>query len=513
MQILIVDDESYSREKILSLLLDSQLSDSAFQEADDGINALKLCDAGHHPDIVFTDVKMPRMDGVELAVELRERYPACIIIFMSSYSDKDYLKTAINVGAVSYIEKPYTREEFSETVDRAYKEYQSNLRKLDQCEYNQRIRSQAGHDLLSGRAGLREIRDQLNTIALSLPRTGCFLTVLFGDSTYLRDHPQLQNEDGLLCTEINGREALVVFSPACGTTASKLLSNYPLLEKLVTSDGPENFAVLGNIKADPADLPASLEEARQAMNYRFFQKKQPVYVYNSIFEKEYDFRTVQTVDFAEIIAGRRFDDACSYIENLTQDISRCMLTNIAGIKKLYFKLLTQLIRDVQVNYPDENPHLSHLLVEWEQIDAVDNIFELSDYLILALRQYASLICSRTKCLSYTDRAEQLIKDNYSFKELSLDWIASELSVSPAYLSRLFTEEKQTTMSRYINDFRIAQAGRMLAHSDYKIAEIADLCGYSDRSYFSATFRKLTRLTPSQYREVRNNEGFIQVSHL
>ena len=54
---------------------------------------------------------MPRMDGIELAMKIKETLPQCKIIFMSAYSDKEYLKSAINLKALSYIEKPIDPEE------------------------------------------------------------------------------------------------------------------------------------------------------------------------------------------------------------------------------------------------------------------------------------------------------------------------------------------------------------------------------------------------------------------
>ena len=60
----------------------------------------------HRPDILLTDVRMPIMDGIELAEAVRNAYPACSIVFMSNYSDTEYLKSAIRLRAVDYIEKP-----------------------------------------------------------------------------------------------------------------------------------------------------------------------------------------------------------------------------------------------------------------------------------------------------------------------------------------------------------------------------------------------------------------------
>ncbi len=71
------------------------------------------------PDIILSDVRMPRMSGIEMAEKLQVQNPVPHIIFMSGYSDKEYLKAAIKLKAVNYIEKPIDLEEIAETVQEA----------------------------------------------------------------------------------------------------------------------------------------------------------------------------------------------------------------------------------------------------------------------------------------------------------------------------------------------------------------------------------------------------------
>ena len=104
-KILIVDDESYTREGILDTISWEDLSITEVKEAFDGINALEILE-NYEPDIILTDVRMPRLNGIELSFKARELYPSCSIIFMSGYSDKEYLKSAIHLKAISYVEKP-----------------------------------------------------------------------------------------------------------------------------------------------------------------------------------------------------------------------------------------------------------------------------------------------------------------------------------------------------------------------------------------------------------------------
>lgn len=91
------------------------------QAAADARQMLELC-AQMRPDIVISDVRMPGMDGIELCKRLRDMLPRCRIIFLSGYSDKEYLIAAIEISAVSYVEKPVDIAELTRVLERAVAE-------------------------------------------------------------------------------------------------------------------------------------------------------------------------------------------------------------------------------------------------------------------------------------------------------------------------------------------------------------------------------------------------------
>ena len=93
MNLLIVDDEKLTREGIRDSLNLESLGISQVLLEDDGIHGLKTA-LEEKPDIVLTDVRMPRMNGVQMAERILKELPATTIIFMSAYSDKEYLKAA-----------------------------------------------------------------------------------------------------------------------------------------------------------------------------------------------------------------------------------------------------------------------------------------------------------------------------------------------------------------------------------------------------------------------------------
>jgi len=116
--LLVVDDEDYTKEGIIEDYPWKELGISEVRGASDGIEALEVA-ASLNPDIIITDVRMPRMDGITLAYKIREQNPNCRIIFLSGYSDKEYLKSAIHLNAVNYVEKPIVYDELLESIKKA----------------------------------------------------------------------------------------------------------------------------------------------------------------------------------------------------------------------------------------------------------------------------------------------------------------------------------------------------------------------------------------------------------
>ncbi len=110
--VLVVDDEKMPREVLKNFLPWEQLGVDRVREAEDGLEALELA-RQDPPDIVISDMKMPRMNGLELAGQLRSICPRCQFIFLSGYTDKEYLKGAIKLKAASYVEKPIDLEEIT----------------------------------------------------------------------------------------------------------------------------------------------------------------------------------------------------------------------------------------------------------------------------------------------------------------------------------------------------------------------------------------------------------------
>ena len=121
MKLLLVDDESFVRERIRLQINWQEIGIDQLEVCDDGERALNVIRV-FKPDILVTDIRMPGLDGIKLAEEYLYHNPEAKVIFISGYSDVPYLRSAIRLRAVSYVEKPIDIAELTADIRTAAEE-------------------------------------------------------------------------------------------------------------------------------------------------------------------------------------------------------------------------------------------------------------------------------------------------------------------------------------------------------------------------------------------------------
>ena len=116
LKVLIVDDEAVVRRGIMLGVDWASLGCAVVGEAANGEDGLAA--AGRYsPNLIITDVRMPRMDGIEMMNCLRERGYAGHIIVLTAYNDFDYARSALRYGAADYLLKPFRDQELVAAIE------------------------------------------------------------------------------------------------------------------------------------------------------------------------------------------------------------------------------------------------------------------------------------------------------------------------------------------------------------------------------------------------------------
>ena len=106
LKVVVVEDEELVRRGIVLAVDWASVDCVVVGEASNGEEGLEVI-RRYHPDLVITDIKMPKLDGIEMLRQLRAEGNDAYAIFLTAYSDFDYAQAAVRLGAVDYLLKPF----------------------------------------------------------------------------------------------------------------------------------------------------------------------------------------------------------------------------------------------------------------------------------------------------------------------------------------------------------------------------------------------------------------------
>jgi two-component system response regulator YesN len=186
LKLLIVDDEKRTRDGLKQCISWKDCGYGEIRDADDGKTALEIL-RDFEPDIILSDILMPKMTGIDMAKQVQTQLPQCKFVFISGHSDKEYLKNAIQLKAFSYIEKPIHVPELEACMRKVAAECESEQRKRkNEDEVAARLetsvewlRSNFALYLAERHTQPGTIRHMLDLSRLEWPANGTYVSAVF----------------------------------------------------------------------------------------------------------------------------------------------------------------------------------------------------------------------------------------------------------------------------------------------------------------------------------------------
>lgn len=487
--LLIVDDEPHSRDGLARLVRQSGLAIDQVQTASNGLDALTLA-RQQAPDILLCDVRMPRMDGLTLAAEVRRLFPGCQILFISGYSDREYLKTAFSLRAVDFIDKPINTVQLLDALRSAL----SNLEARRQQHDLLRERAAVELTVPGTHPSLARLRAQ-DTGFFAAPACFCALLLLRAAA----------DEDLRRTSE----HLLTLFPKALvAPLADSIVLHVPLYTPALlreTADGlfralpgSENvFLAVGTPVKNADALPSSFRAASALRERVFFTGYGHLLYTPASPVRPYDEADRVVSAFSEALRGEE-NEARRVAERLLFSLrAPSCAYRVDSVRVLYYRLLEALHTFPSKERPDSPEHAGALL--WQRVNGMDTLCELSDYLMECLSLYAASQRGRTGASQLVFRIRQYIASHFQEGDLTIRSISVALHFTPAYLCQVFKAETGRTINNYINDFRLERAKELLRQRDSKLYEVSQDVGFGDANYFTRQFKKYTGMTPSDYR--------------
>jgi len=213
---------------------------------------------------------------------------------------------------------------------------------------------------------------------------------------------------------------------------------------------------------------------------------------------EYPFQTEKAL--LASIASSDKQMAGQYLNELFGYILLSSGGNFAEIKSRIFELLALISRaavDAGGN-PDEVFRLNHNF--YQQAAVTANIDELCFLLTELMNKYIDSLFSFSS-IKYTDvvsKAKHYMRRNFQ-RKITLDEVAKHVFLTPTYFSKIFKQETGQSFNTHLNDLRIGKSKQLLLGSELRLVDIANFSGFEDQSYFTKVFKRMTGLSPSEYK--------------
>lgn len=502
MRILIVEDEIKIRRGMANLL-EKNTEHTVVGEAKNGQEGLEMA-LQYQPDLVITDIRMPKMNGLEMIQALREQGGSWRFVILSGYSEFEYAKQAIRFGVDDYLIKPLAPEDVIDLLqtieEKIAKEVRKSLGKPEKMLKDYLLEHHREASYLENLALVCDV-EQEDSFCLISAYMG---TAVQEQRNYCMERFAKLKEQfpkqKFFCFFIEStREFICLTQDRNREQIQEELEQRLLKRKLHKLEWVwtrSSFKGLEHLKSQ-------------------YERQRGFYLYGLVGEYD-EFISQEWVDNFEPIESQYPKNLENKLQKTFYGENKELFTEAARnfevemgsfktrpvqIKESYMKMVNFLINLGQENNRVIYEQLQNLNVV-RNIGAAVTKKELNGIFEEVLTVFINNMGRRQDISNYTiKRTIDYIRDHYS-ESISLEGVADSLDITPEYLSTLFNREMDENFSVFLKKFRISHAKRLLKGTDKKIYEVAQEVGYSDPKYFNRVFKEEEGISPGDYRSLQ-----------
>ncbi len=516
MNLLIVEDERMTREGLIKSLDWPQVGVTKVFSAENG-------EAGVHlakrvlPDIVLTDIRMPRMDGITMATRIREILPECRIVFLSAYSQIDYYKAAIDLNAIRYLDKPVEAGRLRAVISEAVAECMLLRRYKSTRDLHLTQEKQKFADAIcigEPEAALEADYTRLGLSSLFKSKDSCTAVII---SFRVDFEGEPQDNSLFLASAVSeavpfpnlytvrhkSRIVLLIFTPsdmsdnqmrtACKGIKSALGENAYTLAAGKPSRG------LGNANKSYASAKTVLAKAYLYPWGEFVrysddaEKAASISTYSE--EKNQILHNVSEGGEKEALLA--CDALYRALKLRKLKVRKDLIYNKA--RELYYEIIYEVFHKAELMHLSIKGEDAGEVISWiVQIENY-NLDELHEFLSSRIALFFSAMEKSRDEKKQVLAIKNYIAKNYTNSALSISDISGYLHMSASHVCTMFKKATDDTINNYLTEFRLNKAKQYLRETLFTVAEISAKVGYSDSSYFGRIFRKHFGMTPNDFR--------------
>lgn len=498
-------------------------------EAVNGRDGLLLAEE-HKPDLIITDIRMPIMDGLQFTEKLRSIQPDTCVVILSGYDDFVYAKQAIHMGVNEYLLKPIDADELLKCVIRLRDEIcarkKENARQSNQQNLVESLRPEIHDNLLqklvhtSFAKKTEKILDSLAyyEIIFEAPE---YLAVILAVENYLlltRNHTEEERLEinsgirgiirdcfeGFAVAEAFENEnhqfgILLNFEPV---SDSYLKDRYVhLISRIQSEIGFICAIACGTRKTSAKELCISYQEAVTALRGHLCKSNVHVFEYDTSLKTQKAFLEIQEEEKKLIENIQRYDSG--KVQESLADIFRKAVQEgktINEVKEACIRLISAVfscLNEMNVPLPEKEFSYSDILTTIQSSHTLHYLQQYLSGFLLSISKVQSQL-EQNKYSQLVKKAIEYTEKHYS-EALSVKTISMELFITPNYFSQIFKSQTGDNYTDYVNKVRVHHAIALLKDPRRKVYEVAEQVGYQNYKYFNTVFKKVTGLSPKEYR--------------
>ncbi|MCD7735589.1 MAG: response regulator [Lachnospiraceae bacterium] len=496
--VLIVEDEKLIRQGIRVMIQRSGVPVENIIECGNGLMALEVL-KDQRVDVMFTDIRMPKMDGIELVKAMQELPYRPLTVAVSGYDDFSYAVEMMRGGVREYLLKPVDRDNLRAILEklelevRAAREEEElenvtdreqlrrimesgNLSDAERTAVGERIE---GHLFQSYEvccfAGLNEPVSEKKGVYLMLGElpAGSICIVESGSSSFL-----LKNELGDACVGVS----------RVHSGADELRRAY--LE--AAQARKKAFCECEHIRRFSGEVCESLPESGAEGDLASFTVKDRKHEDGGALPSLEEIRKQ-----ARTLGTERYEDCIYQASLFLRKVKRGVYT--PAQMERYLNLLFEQIRTVCAAVLKEQPDLRKCPAD---LYSFRNLDEYAEALSGWLDMVHEKSCNRSdefRNRQKLEKALRYMRDNYS-SDLNMAVVSNYVSMNYSLFSQEFKQYTGENFVSYLRKLRMEEAKRLLTQTQLRVVEISQRVGYENEKHFMKTFKSVYGVSPSEFRK-------------
>lgn len=527
-KVLIADDEGIVLDS-LRFIIEKNFGESCeIRTAKSGRMVIEITQE-FSPDIVFLDIQMPGLNGIDAMREIRTFHKNIVFIVISAYDRFDFAQEALSLGARKYILKPFTKEKVIAALEDAIQSVnQARKKRSKDLQIREKLQSvvpliESGfiNMILFQEDNSEEMENYRQLLDIK-EEYGAMMVIQFGEH---KKDGDLENPIGssvkLYGSAMRIRELIKEFflkSVVSSIMANKVIVFLPWDKK--SMDFEERSKVIEQAR----NLVYKLQKQ---MKLRFRIGIGTIRDVERLHESCEEAQKTLRLGRGSVLHSQDMQLGCKYEEDYPAELEEGLFTAVREGRVERSKEYAAAFFDWMVDGYREHPKDIQtkvlefvmtaereaflqggmrygLLYRKDYLDIViscQSYEELRRWFLKKIAEACHNVTEKRKKQnnSIVEKAKNYISSCYD-KEISLEEVAKYVDISPYYFSKLFKEEEGQNFIEYVTELRLGKAKNLLKQPGISVKEVCLSVGYSDPNYFSRIFKKVMGCTPTEYKE-------------